>query len=446
MEEPFPSMLIIFLNILGALALVLLNGLFVAAEFAFVKARPTRIAQLAAEGSRKAKTAQLCIENIDAYLSVCQLGITLSSLGLGWLGEPAVADLITPLLYKFGITVPTVVHSISFVIAFSVITFLHVVFGELAPKTVAIQKAESITMWLAAPMRFFYLIFRPAVALLNGTARKFLLLLGMKSASEKEMTHTEEELMMLISESYKVGHINQTEQELLQNVFQFERRVARDVMVPRPETVFLNRQHSFEKNLAIARKAGHTRYPLYDGSRDNVIGQIHIKDLVFMNGQDRDIESIKRDVLLVPEGTPLERLLQKFKKSRQQMAVVVDEYGSVAGIVTMENLLEELVGDIQDEFDQEEPEMITRKEDTYSLSGRILLDEAEKRFDLSLSEEDEEYSTLAGFVMNKLGRFPKEGDYVIVDDWKFEVAKMKGMRIDRIYLSPAPAQQPVGQE
>ncbi len=251
---------------------------------------------------------------------------------------------------------------------------------------------------------------------------------------------------MLISESYKVGHINQTEQELLQNVFQFERRVARDVMVPRPETVFLNRQHSFEKNLAIARKAGHTRYPLYDGSRDNVIGQIHIKDLVFMNGQDRDIESIKRDVLLVPEGTPLERLLQKFKKSRQQMAVVVDEYGSVAGIVTMENLLEELVGDIQDEFDQEEPEMITRKEDTYSLSGRILLDEAEKRFDLSLSEEDEEYSTLAGFVMSKLGRFPKEGDFVIVDGWRFEVAKMKGMRIDRIYLSPAPAQQPVGQE
>lgn len=446
MEEPYPSMMVIVLSILAALALVLLNGLFVAAEFAFVRARPTRIAQLADEGRRGAKKAQNCIANIDSYLSVCQLGITLSSLGLGWLGEPAVADLITPLLYRWGIETPTVVHSISFVIAFSVITFLHVVFGELAPKTLAIQRAESISLWLAAPMRFFYLLFLPGVVLLNGTANKFLMLFGVRNASEKEMTHTEEELRMLISESYKVGHINRREQELLQNVFQFEKRVAHDVMVPRPETVFLNRQHSFEKNIAIARKAGHTRYPLCDGSRDKVIGLIHIKDLFFAVGKDKDIESIKRDILFVPEGIPLERLLHEFQKNHQHMAMVVDEYGGIAGMVTMENLLEELVGDIQDEFDQEEPEMITRKEGTYFLSGRLLLDEAKERFGLSFGEEDEEYSTLAGFVMNKLGRFPKEGDYVIVDNLKLEVVKMKGMRIDRISLSPAQVKQVSGQE
>jgi CBS domain containing-hemolysin-like protein len=439
--EPLANSILSVLKIILALILVGLNGLFVTAEFAFVRARPTRIAQLAAEGNRKAELAGQCLKNMDDYLSVSQLGITLASLGLGWLGEPAVASLLTPLLHSWGIKPPALIHTISFVTAFLIITFLHVVLGELTPKTLAIQRAESLSMLLARPMRFFFFLFYPGVVVLNGTANKVAMLLGLQPARETDITHSEEELRMLIAESFEGGQINQSEQELLQNVFRFEKRVAEDIMVPRPEVVFLYIQDSLEESIETAREARHTRFPLCDDSPDQVIGLIHIKDLLYHQDQTASLISIKRDILFVPAGMVLDRLLQEFQRYHQHMAVVIDEYGGTAGIVTMDNILEELVGEIQDEFDEEEPEIVKQKDGSTLVSGRMFIDEAVEYFGLSLQNEDEQYSTLAGYVLGKLGKKPSEGDFITVGDIKMEVVHMQGMRIDRLKIH-APAAHP----
>ncbi|MEN6325182.1 MAG: hemolysin family protein [Syntrophomonas sp.] len=436
MDNPASIALIYsILKIVVALLLVVLNGLFVAAEFAFVKVRPTRIAQLAAEGNSKAVLVNDCLDNIDAYLSVSQLGITLASLGLGWLGEPAVASLINPLLLSWGVQSLDILHTISFVIAFSVITLLHVVFGELAPKSIAIQKAESMALWLAGPMRLFYFIFYPAVVLLNGTANRVVKLLGLQPASESELIHSEEELRMLISESYRGGEINQGEQELLQNVFRFEDRVAEEIMVPRTEVVFLDSRKSLTDNLKLVRQTGHTRFPLCDGSPDRVSGLINIKDLLNLDENIKEIADIKREMLFIPEAMSLGELLHTFQNNHQHMAVVLDEYGGTAGIVTMENVLEELVGEIQDEFDNEEPEIISGEDGSLLVSGQMFIDTAAEKFKLDIDEEDEQYNTLAGYMLGKIGKRPREGDAVVQENIKLEVVKMKGMRIDRIRIS-----------
>ena len=436
MDNPSSLALIYsILKIFVALLLVVLNGLFVAAEFAFVKVRPTRIAQLVSEGNSKALLVDDCLEHMDAYLSVSQLGITLASLGLGWLGESAVASLIHPLLLSWGVNSPEILHTISFIIAFSIITLLHVVFGELAPKSIAIQKAESVALWLARPMRLFYFIFYPAVVLLNGTANRIVKMVGLQPAGEGELIHTEEELRMLISESYHGGEINQSEQELLQNVFRFEDRIAEEIMVPRTEVVWLDSRKSLEINLKIVRKTGHTRFPLCDGSPDRITGLINIKDLLSLDEDIKEIADIKRDMLFIPETMPLGELLHTFQNNHQHMAVVLDEYGGTAGIVTMENVLEELVGEIQDEFDNEEPEIISGEDGSLLVSGGMFIDHAVEKFKLNIDEEDEQYNTLAGYLLGKIGKRPREGDAIIQENLKLEVVKMKGMRIEQIKLS-----------
>ncbi|WP_421070852.1 hemolysin family protein [Pelotomaculum propionicicum] len=415
-----------------ALFLVLLNGVFVAAEFSFVKVRPTRLTQLVAEGNRRAKIAQQCIHNIDAYLSVCQLGITISSLGLGWLGEPVVAKLLEPLMHSFGVSSPAAVHSISFMVAFTLVTFLHVVFGELVPKSLAIQRAEHVTLWLAAPMRLFYYLFYPGIVVFNGTANNILRVLGVRPASEHEESHSEEELQMLVSASYKCGHLDSSEWNLLQNVFQFEKRVAREIMVPRPEVVFLDKKNSLEENMEIARRSGHTRFPLCESDHDHVVGLVHIKD-VFRLDTGTKIDDIKRNIMLVPEGMSLDRLLREFQKNHQHMALVVDEYGGTAGIVTMENVLEELVGQIQDEFDEEVPQVTPEKEGSYLVDGRMLLEDAADMFDLPVGEQ-EEYDTLGGFVFGKLGKRPRVGDVVELPEHRLRVVEVKGLRIRQVQV------------
>lgn len=425
------SILIVF-KIFLALFLVFLNGVFVSAEFSFVKVRPTRLSQLVAAGDRRAKIAQQCINNIDSYLSVCQLGITIASLGLGWLGEPVVAKLLEPLLPILGITSLAAVHSVSFVVAFTLVTFMHVVFGELVPKSLAIQRAESVTLWLAAPMRLFYYLFYPGIVIFNGTANRILRILGVKPASEHEESHSEEELQMLVSASYKCGHLDKSEWRLLQNVFEFEKRVAREVMVPRPEVVFLDRRSSLEENMEIARKSGHTRFPLCEADSDNVVGLVHIKD-IFRLDTGASIDDIKRNIMPVPEGMSLDRLLKEFQKNHQHMALVVDEYGGTAGIVTMENILEELVGQIQDEFDEEAPQVASEKEGSYLVDGRILLEDAAEMFNLPVSDQ-EEYDTLGGFVFGKLGKRPRAGDVVELPDYRLEVVETRGLRIRRIRI------------
>ncbi|SHK62051.1 hemolysin family protein [Desulforamulus aeronauticus] len=425
--------MLLALQVLLAVFLVFLNGLFVAAEFSFVKVRPTRLAQLVAEGNRQAKVAQTCVNNIDAYLSVCQLGITLSSLGLGWLGEPVVAKLLEPVLYSLGVTSTAAVHTISFIIAFSLVTFLHVVFGELVPKSLAIQRAEGVTLWLAGFMRVFYVVFYPGIVVFNGTANWILRCIGVQPASEHEESHSEEELQMLVSESYKGGHLDKNEWRMLQNVFNLENRVAREVMVPRPEVIFLDRQKTLEENLAIARQTEHTRYPLMDGDSDHVVGLVHIKDL-FRLEKGTTIDKVKRSIMMVPEGVSLDHMLREFQQNHQQMALVVDEYGGTSGIITMENVLEELVGEIQDEFDQELPQVAPIKDGAFMVDGRMLLEEASEMFKLPVGEE-EEYDTLGGFVFGRLGKRPKVGDVVELPEHKLEVAEMQGLRINRIRLN-----------
>jgi CBS domain containing-hemolysin-like protein len=429
------SILYAIFKIVLALLLVVLNGIFVAAEFAFVKVRPTRLSQLAEEGNRQAVLAKACIDKLDAYLSVSQLGITLSSLGLGWLGEPAVAALLTPLLFKWGLISPTLAHTISFVVSFGLITFLHVVFGELAPKSLAIQRAELLSLWLALPMRVFYTLFYPAVVLLNGTATHTMRLMGIASSSDTEMTHSGEELQMIIAESYRGGQINENEQELLQNVFLFEESIAKEIMVPRTEMVFLDTRLQLEDNIAVARRTQHTRYPLCEGSPDRVIGLIHIKDLLYMDPSVDDIRDISREVMFVPETMPLNHLLTEFQKKHQHLAVVIDEYGGTSGIVTMDNVLEVLVGEIQDEFDAEEPEVIKQADGSYLVSGRMHIDDAAARFHFEVSD-DETYNTLAGFILERLARFPQVGDCIPLENARLEVAEMADNSIKQVRVWP----------
>jgi CBS domain containing-hemolysin-like protein len=421
------------LKILAALGLVFLNALFVAAEFAFVRVRPTRLTQLIAEGNHKATAANQCVHHLDAYLSVSQLGITLSSLGLGWLGEPAVASLLKPLLTRWGLGSAALVTSISFIVAFSLITFVHVVFGELAPKSLAIQKAENIALWLARPMQFFYRIFYPAVVLLNGTANWFIIRLGFEPPSDSAVAHSEEELRILIGESYKSGQINATEQELLENVFRFEEKVAEEIMVPRPDVVFLDTGLELESNMETARKSGHTRFPLIDGNPDEVIGVINVKDLMYLNDRINNLSEIKREAVFIPESMPLDKLLAEFKKQREHLVIVIDEYGGTAGIVSLEDVLEELVGDIQDEYDHEEPEYTVAQDGSILASGRMSIDDAIERFKLPLDDEDQ-YNTLAGYVLGKLVKSPQEGDEITEGHINLKIVKMDGMRIDLIRL------------
>lgn len=441
MEDPLWFNLFILLKLTLALTLVLLNAMFVAAEFAYVKARPTRIHQLALEGDAKAKMAQFGLDHLDAYLSVCQLGITLASLGLGWLGEATIVSLLLPLFTLLGIGSLTLIHTTAVIIAFGLITFLHVVFGELAPKSIAIQQAESVILVMAFPMRVFYFLFYPGVVLLNGTANRILKLIKIESASEAEKTHTQEELQILISQSYRGGHMGETEQKLLQNVFDFENLVARDVMVSRLDTAFLFKQQSLKQNLAIARESGHTRYPLCDETPDNVIGLIHVKDLLYLEAGS-SIDGILRNMMFIPEYLPLDQLLNEFQKEKQQLAVVVDEYGINVGIVTMEDVLEELVGDIQDEFDEEEPDFVQQTDGSFLVAGRMPLDELRELIDLASIENDHEYNTVAGYVINQFGKIPKEGDCIIADLMAFEVIEMDGLRIDLIKITKKPLSEP----
>lgn len=433
MDDGTSFSILVALQILLALFLVFLNGLFVAAEFAFVKVRTTRIVQLVSEGNRTAKIAQTCIGNIDAYLAVCQLGITISSLGLGWLGKPVVSAQLEPVLHSLGVTSAAAVNTISFVVAFTVVTFMHVIFGELVPKSLAIQRAEIVTLWLAAPMRMFYYLFYPGIFVFNGTANWILRRMGIQPASEHEESHNGEELQMLVSESYKGGHLDKNEWRLLQNVFEFEEKVAREVMVPRPEVVFLDRSKELEQIIDIARKSGHTRFPVCDGDNDHVVGLVHIKD-IFRLDAGTSIDDAIRNIMLVPEGMPLNRLLREFQQNHQHMALVVDEYGGTAGIITMENVLEELVGQIQDEFDEEQPQVISEKEGIFLVDGRILLEEAKGMFNLPECD-DEEYDTLGGYVFGKLGKRPRVGDIVELPNHLLEVAETRGLRIHRIRIS-----------
>ncbi|MBI4444640.1 MAG: HlyC/CorC family transporter [Acidobacteria bacterium] len=417
--------------VFAGLLLVFLNGFFVASEFSIVKVRGTRIQELIRQGNARAESAGHLVSRMDEYLSATQLGITLASLGLGWIGEPAFATLFEPVFTELGAASPVLTHSLSVTAAFLLITFLHIVLGELAPKSLAIQMPEPVVLWSSRPLVWFYRISYPFIWALNGAAIFSLRLFGVKPVSGGELAHSEEELRLLIAHSQEKGLLDREAKRLLERVFDFAERSARQVMVRSSEVVYLDIRKSLEENLEIARRQRHTRYPLCDGSFDHVIGIVHVKELFWQHqklGSFLNLQNVQSPVQFVPDAKPIRALLTEFRKSRVHLAVVVDEYGGTVGIVTMEDILEELVGEIQDEFDREVPVSVRRTDENHFLvRGRTLLENLES--ELGIKVEDEENDTIAGHVMTLLGRVAHVGDVVEVKGFRVRVVGMEGLQI-----------------
>ena len=418
-----------------AIFLVILNGFFVAAEFALVKVRLTQIEKLVADRRPFAKTALWLAERLDASLSACQLGITMASLALGWVGEPAFAHLITPVLKSLGVTSETMVHGIAFVVAFSTITALHLVIGEQAPKIFAIRRPETMILWCAAPLKFFYFVLYPFLAVLNLTTGFLLRLVGLKGATEHETPHTEDEIRALLADAHSHGHLTRSEHRLLNAVFEFDDMICRRVMVPRGEVDFFDIDMPFAECLEQAKRTKHTRYPLCDGSLDKVLGVIHLKDLLGLaaDADDIDLRRFIRPARKVPESMPISRVLRHFQATHQLLAFVVDEYGTTIGIVTLENVLEKIVGPVEDEFDAEEPNISEEAPGRFVVLGSTLIEEVERALNIELGDED--MDTVAGVLMARAQRMPVVGDKIRLNGSVAEILEVQDDRATRIQFT-----------
>lgn len=412
-----------------AFLFVLANGFFVAAEFAIVKVRSTQLTELAEQGSVRARMARKLTRHLDAYLSATQLGITLSSLALGWIGEPAFHHLLQPLFANFDLG-PKLETSISATVAFVIISILHIVLGELAPKSVAIQKPVATSLWVAHLLHAFYVITFPAIWVLNGVSRAILKLVGLEPTNEHlEAAHSPEELRLILASSEKAGILSEENREIIEGVFQFSKRTARQIMVPRTDVVVLSTTKSIEENLETIRTTRHTRYPLCDGTLDQTVGLIHVKDLMLaqLRGPGRRLEDLKRDILFVPENSTVESLLSQFIEHKTHMAVILDEYGGASGIVSLENITEELFGQIQDEFDRERPEIEPLGNGHYRVRGDYLIEDLADRLKIDLGEPEEE--TVGGYVAARLGREVSPGDHVSMGDLSITVLEAERFRV-----------------
>ncbi|MEH7331782.1 hemolysin family protein [Neobacillus drentensis] len=425
----------IIINLITIAMLIAFTAFFVSFEFAIVKIRGTRIDQLVGEGNKNAIAAKKIISNLDEYLSACQLGITVTALGLGWLGEPTVEHILHPLLV--GLNLPESVSSIaSFVIAFASVTFIHVVVGELAPKTAAIQKAEAVTLIFARPMILFYKIMYPFIKALNGSARSILGIFGMKPASEHEAAHSEEELQLIISESYKSGEINQSEYKYVNNIFEFNDRIAKEIMVPRTEIVAFDKSQTLAECLETVKSEKYTRYPVIDGDKDNIVGMLNLKEVLtdYIVGKNLEtpIEHYVRPVIQVIESIAIHDLLLKMQKDRIHMAILMDEYGGTAGLVTVEDILEEIVGDIRDEFDADEVPEINKINDNKTIvDGKVLIEEINDLFGIDLDDED--IDTIGGWILSKkMDVF--EGEIINYGDFDFKVLEVDGYHIKSLEI------------
>jgi CBS domain containing-hemolysin-like protein len=423
-----------------ALLFVAANGFFVAAEFAIVKVRPTQLAELAARGSVRARMARRLTKGLDAYLSATQLGITLASLALGWIGEPAFASILEPFFSRFGAFSEALAHSVAMTVAFVIISILHIVFGELAPKSLAIQNPVGVSLWISHLLHVFYVLMFPAIWLLNGTARLALRTVGIRPVSETEMAHSEEELRLLLASSGEAGIISEPRREIIEGVFEFSRRTARQIMVPRTDVAILSTSKSIEENLQLIERTRHTRYPLCEGSLDETIGLIHVKDLFLaqLRGPGKKLIELKRDILFVPETTSVESLLAQFREEKTHMAVILDEYGGASGIVSMENITEELFGQIQDEFDRERPEVEPLGDGKYRVRGDYLIEDLAGRLKVDVGDPPEE--TIGGYVVARLGREVATGDHVNLGELDVEVLEGERYRVRWVLVTrKAPA-------
>ncbi len=411
-------------DIIITLVLVSLNGFFVAAEFAIVKVRASQIEMKALSGNSSAKLSSHIIEHLDGYLAATQLGITLASLGLGWVGEPVVSKIILQIFHFFGLNMsPELSHQIALPIAFLIITVLHIVFGELAPKSIAIQRPESTTLLIAYPLNIFYVIFRPFIRLLNGFANIILKLCGIQAVHGSEV-HSSDELKYLVQQSSESGAMVNTDYEIIKNAFNFPERTTRQVMVPRNQMVAFDIEAGNEDKLVKLLDEGYSRIPCYENNIDNILGIINTKDILLKlkNNASLNIRELIRPAHITTETRKLGSLLKEFQRSHTQMAIIVNEFGGTEGLVTLEDILEELVGEIQDEYDNEVPVVEKIDDKTYKVTATAALNDINAFLPYAL-ESVNDAASLAGVLINKFGRIPNTNETVILDEYEVTILK-----------------------
>jgi CBS domain containing-hemolysin-like protein len=441
MESDHLSVQAILFRLGAVFVLILLNGFFVAAEFALVGARPTRLREKAKQGNRFAALAEKLIHHLDRVIAATQLGITIASLLVGWIGEQTLASVFLTLFRFLPKTVATIAsHSVAAALAFSLITFLHVVVGELMPKTIGIRYPNRTAMFISQPMRFIMTLFRPFVWVLNGAGNAVLKLIGVAPAAGHQMVHSVDELKLMIDASHQSGALNATEKELLQKIFKFGDLVARQVMVPRTEMSCIPINATLEEIVSVSSKTGHTRFPIYEKDMDNIVGILHMKDLVHTRPNDSfKLSDSLKEAHYVPEAMPIVQLLTFFRQKHTQMVIVVDEFGGTSGLVTLEDVIEEIIGDFYDEHHPAVRDIIQLSSNEILLRARVRLDEINERFRLNLTSEDAD--TIGGFVLQELGAIPHVGDVVEVPGAKIQVREMANWKIKTLQLQLQP--QPV---
>ena len=424
------------LMIILALFFVALNGFFVLSEFAIVKVRRSKLEELAKKNKANAKLSLKITKSLDTYLSATQLGITLSSLALGWLGEPAIAKVLYKAFGGFFGDNTILLHSVSFVIAFTIITFLHIVFGELVPKSIAIAKAEQSTLFVAKPLYLFRNLFFPVIKSFEMMSGFFLRKIGIEAVDESENAHSDEEIKIIIGESLKGGYLDSIESEILKNAVDFSDTTAKEIMTPRKDIVCLFADNSYEENIQIVRDTNHTRYPYCKEGKDNVVGMIHIRDLLqaTIGDNEKDLSKLVRELIIVPESSSISNVLMKMNKQQIHTALVVDEYGGTAGLLTMEDIIEEIMGDISDEHDKKNEDIKEVDSRTFEVDGMLDLDTISEQIRVVFSDDIEQV-TIGGYVFNLLGKEPLVGDSVVEGDFAYEILEIDGMRIKKLKIT-----------
>lgn len=431
----------IYFNLFLIAFLLFSNGFFVASEFAMVKVRKTRIEQLVNEGNFNAKIAMEALKDLDKFIAAVQLGVTISSIGLGWVGESTLAVLIEPLFgFIQGTGQAIATHTLSASIAFGLITFFHVVLGELIPKSIALEYTEQTALIVARPMHLLTIIFNPFIWLLNGFGNLVLKMLNIPHSHKGSLVHSTEELDMLVNASYDGGELNETEKDMLHNVFKFSDLTAKQVMVPRTDMICIPIDMPLEELNKLAIENQYTRYPVYEEDIDHITGFVHVKDLFSLSIKDeiRPVAKIQRKILLVPETMTMDKLVLEFKKCKGQMAIVVDEFGGTSGLLTLEDVIEEIFGDVQDEFDEEseaEEDIKEISENTYIANAIMRLDEFAEFFNIDEKNiDDEDIDTIGGLVVKLLGRLAQVNDTVEFNEFTFEVVEIDGARITKLKI------------
>lgn len=430
----------VWLGLAAVVALVAMNAFFVAAEFALVGARRTRLEELGLTGDRKATRALAAVQHLDQYISSTQLGITLASLGLGWVGEPAFAELLEWLFGSLPATLSFLAsHTLAVAVAFTIISVLHIILGELVPKALALLHPEDVSRWVIFPLIGFTWLMHYPIVVLNGTANRLLRLVGVRAPSSHERLHSPDEIRMLVEQSGEGGSLRDRDARLLEGVFEFSEKTALEVMTPRTEIVAIESDLTVEEAADLVAEAGRSRFPVYTDSLDEIVGLVLAKDILraLRNAPGTPVSRLMRAPLFVPGTREVEDVLADMKRLKMHLAVVLDEYGGTAGLVTMEDLLEEIVGEIYDEHDPVDAQLSVRTDGTQSIEGSMTISEFNDRFDTELDDTD--YTTVGGYLFGLLGRLPKVGDRTQVGALQFEITEMDGRRVGTIKVEVPPA-------